>query len=63
MDTHLSAALENTPKSEGNDIRRDLAGYLVRSGSMIVRAVKVHHMNIRSAGLRTPAGPRLMTWV
>jgi hypothetical protein len=22
-----------------------------------------HHRNIRSAGLRTPAGPRLSTWV
>jgi len=50
--------LENTPRSEGNDIRRDLAGYLVRSGGMIVRAVKVRHINIRSAGLRTPAGSR-----
>ncbi len=63
MDAHLSATLENTPEPAGHDMRRDLAGYLVRSLSVIVRAVEVHHMNIRSAGLRTPAGPRLRTWV
>src|SRR5215468_8261367 len=32
MDADLSATLENTPWSEGNDIRRGLAGYLFRSG-------------------------------
>jgi hypothetical protein len=63
MDAHLSATLENTPEPEGHDIRRAPAGYLVRSGAVIVRAVEVHHMNIRSAGLCTPAGPRLRTWV
>jgi len=35
----------------------------VRSRGVIVKAVEAHHMNIRSAGLRTPAGPRLRTWV
>src|SRR5262245_44872577 len=30
---------------------------------MMITAVEVHHMNIQSAGLRTPAGPRLRTWV
>jgi hypothetical protein len=54
MDADLSAALENTPEPEGNDRRRAPAGYLVRSWGVIVRAVEVHHMNIRSAGLRTP---------
>jgi hypothetical protein len=39
-------------------IRRAPAGYLVHSGRVVVRAVEVHHINIRSAGLRTPAGPR-----
>ena len=58
MDANLSATLENSPEPEGNDIRRAPAGYLVHSGRVIVRAVEVHHMNIRSAGLRTPAGPR-----
>ena len=58
MDAHLSDTMENTPEPEGNDIRRGRAGYLVRSGGVIVRVVEVHHMNIRSAGLRTPAGPR-----
>jgi hypothetical protein len=58
MDANLSATLENFPEPEGNDIRRAPAGYLVHSGRVIVRAVEVHHMNIRSAGLRTPAGPR-----
>ena len=53
MDAHLSAALENTPDREGSDIQHAPAGYLARSGGMIVRAVEVHHMNIRSAGLRT----------
>jgi hypothetical protein len=63
MDAHLSATMENTPEPEGNDIRRARAGYLVRSGGVIVRAVELHHMNILSAGLRTPAGPQLRTWV
>jgi hypothetical protein len=59
MDAHLSATLENTTEPEGNAIRRAPAGYLVRSVGVIVRAVEVHHVNIRSAGpLRTPAGPR-----
>ena len=58
MDANLSATLENSPEPEGNDIRRAPAGYLVHSGRVIVRAAKVHHMNIRSAELRTPAGPR-----
>jgi hypothetical protein len=67
MDAHLSATLENTPEPEGTDIRRAPAGYLVRSGGVIVRAVEVHHMNIRSAGLRTPprglASPMAMSRV
>ena len=58
MDAHLSATMENTPEPESNDIRRAPAGYLVRSVGVIVRAVEVHHINIRSVGLRTPAGPR-----
>ena len=58
MGAHFPATLENTPGPEGHDIRRAPAGYLVRPGAVIVRAVEVHHMNIRSAGLRTPAGPR-----
>src|SRR6266481_6866822 len=58
MDANLSATLENSPEPEGNDIRRAPAGYLVHSGRVVVRAVEVHHINIRSAGLRTPAGPR-----
>ena len=41
MDAHLSAALENTPEPKGNDIRRELAGYLVSSGGVIARAVDV----------------------
>jgi hypothetical protein len=55
MDANLSATLENSPEPEGNDIQRAPAGYLVHSGRVIVRAVEVHHMNIR---LRTPAVPR-----
>jgi hypothetical protein len=38
MDAHPSATSENTPEPEGNDIRRAPAGYLVRSGGVIVRA-------------------------
>jgi hypothetical protein len=54
MDAHLSATLENTLEPAGNDIRLTPAGYLVRSGGVIVRAVEVHHMNIRSAGTPHP---------
>ena len=48
MDAHLSATLENTAWPEGDDIPRDLAGYLVRCGGVIVRAVEVYHLNIRT---------------
>jgi hypothetical protein len=58
MDANLSATLENSPEPEGNDIRRAPAGYQVHSGRVLGRAVEVHHMNIRSAEFRTPAGPR-----
>jgi hypothetical protein len=38
---------------------RDIAlGYLI----MLLKS-EAHHGNIRSAGLWTPAGPRLRTWV
>ena len=57
MAAHLSATLENTREPEGSDILRAPAEYLVRSGGAIVGAVEVHHVNSRSAGLRTPRGP------
>jgi hypothetical protein len=38
---------------------RDIAlGYLIS-----LRKGEAHHRNLRSAGLWTPAGPRLRTWV
>ena len=46
---HLSAALENAAEPAGNDIRHDLAGYLVRSGGGIVRAVEVHEHSVGRA--------------
>ena len=49
MNAYLSATVEDTHWSEGDDMLRHPVGYLVRSGGLIVRAVEVHHMNIRSA--------------
>jgi len=41
--------------------QRAAAGYLAIFRRVIL--VTTHHKNIRSAGLRTPAGPRLRTCV
>ena|SRR6516162_119510 len=56
MVAHLFATLKDTLEPAGQDIRRAPVGYLAGFRGVIVRTVKVHHMNIRSAGLRTPAG-------
>src|SRR5215467_6250544 len=49
--------LAERPWPVGHDIRRDVAGYLAIAGRVIFTTAGAHHRNIRSAGLRTPAGP------
>src|SRR5262245_62363619 len=56
MDLHLSAILENTPELKGDDIPHDAAVYLASSCRVIVTAVEVHYMNIRSSRWRGGRG-------
>src|SRR5262249_11361837 len=59
----VSAALQNAPWPVGLDIQRAVAGYLAVARRVIFTTAEADQRNIRSAGLRTPAGPRLRTWV
>src|SRR5215475_884201 len=63
LDVRVSAALQNAPWPVGLDIQRAVAGYLAMARRVIFTTAEADQRNIRSAGLRTPAGPRLRTWV
>src|SRR5262244_2714973 len=63
LDVRVSATLQNAPTPMGRDIQRDVAGYLAMARRTILTTAEADQRNIRSAGLRTPAGPRLRTWV
>src|SRR5215813_1154871 len=60
LDARVSAALQNAPWPVGLDIQRAVAGYLAMARRVIFTPAEADQRNIRSAGLRTPAGPRLM---
>src|SRR5215470_5599282 len=63
LDVRVSATLQNAPTPMGPDTQRDVAGYLAMARRTILTTAEADQRNIRSAGLRTPAGPRLRTWV
>jgi hypothetical protein len=54
--------LWNVPWAVGRDTPRGAAGYHAIFHGPIFLTAGANHRNIRSAGLRTPVGPRLSTW-
>ena len=63
LDVRVSVTLQNAPTPMGPDIQREVAGYLAMARRTILTTAEADQRNIRSAGLRTPAGPRSRTWV
>jgi len=58
----MSATLRRLPAPRPVIDRKALPG--IPPGYLIsLLKAEAHHRNIRSAGLWTPAGPRLRTWV
>src|SRR5262249_41219889 len=62
LDVRVSTPLQNDPTPVGPDIQRDVAGYLAIARRTIFTTAEPDQRNIQSAGLRTPAGPRLRKW-
>jgi len=59
-----AAMLQNTPRLACRGTPRGGASYhLGGRAQPHISGLRGHDRNMRSAGLRTPAGPRLRTWV